>query len=249
LAGLIAASFIDFEHFIIPDSITIGGVAAGLLCSLLVPGLLGQNNGTTRAARSLLGAAFGAGLIYLILRIGKLLFGRQRVPLIGKSKIVFTETALCLPGREIPYEELFYRRSDVITLHAERVELIDRCYWDVQIRLGPEQLQIGDEIFNPEDIPYMEAISAEIILPREAMGLGDVKFMAAIGAFLGWQAVIFSVMLSSVIGSIVGVTLILLGKRQWSSRMPYGPYIALAAVVWIFAGRDWWRELFASGPP
>jgi len=66
--------------------------------------------------------------------------------------------------------------------------------------------------------------------------------MAAIGAFLGWQAVVFSLMVSSIIGSLVGGALVLLGRKDWSSRLPYGPYIALAAVIWIFAGRmivDW----------
>jgi leader peptidase (prepilin peptidase)/N-methyltransferase len=104
-------------------------------------------------------------------------------------------------------------------------------------------LQIGDEKFNPEEVPYMEALSAEIVLPREAMGLGDVKFMGAIGAFLGWQAVIFSLMVSSLIGSLVGVTLIVMRKQAWSSRLPYGPYIALATVVWMFWGSrlvTWW---------
>ena len=89
----------------------------------------------------------------------------------------------------------------------------------------------------------MEAMSAEIVLPREAMGLGDVKFMGAIGAFLGWQAVVFSLMMSSVIGSMVGITLIALRKQAWSSRLPYGPYIALAAALWIFGGKrlvEWW---------
>ena len=84
---------------------------------------------------------------------------------------------------------------------------------------------------------------SEVVLPREAMGLGDVKFMAAIGAFLGWQAVIFSLMVSSMIGSVIGVALIALRKREWSSRLPYGPYIALAAAIWIFGGKrlvQWW---------
>ena len=70
------------------------------------------------------------------------------------------------------------------------------------------------------------------------MGLGDVKFMAAIGAFLGWKAVVFSLILSSFIGGIlVGLPLVLLRKRELSSRLPYGPYIALAAVIWIFEGK------------
>jgi leader peptidase (prepilin peptidase)/N-methyltransferase len=69
--------------------------------------------------------------------------------------------------------------------------------------------------------------------------LGDVKFMAAIGAFLGWPAVLFSLMVSSLIGSIVGVTAVALRRREWSSRMPYGPYLAMAAVLWVLGGRDW----------
>jgi leader peptidase (prepilin peptidase)/N-methyltransferase len=69
--------------------------------------------------------------------------------------------------------------------------------------------------------------------------------MGAIGAFLGWQAAIFSLMLSSMIGAAVGLALIAIRRRQWSSRLPYGPYIALAAVVWMFGGRAIWDALFA----
>src|SRR5215472_7444490 len=97
---------------------------------------------------------------------------------------------------------------------------------------------------DPEQVPHLEAASTEIILPREAMGLGDVKFMAAIGAFLGWKAVIFSLMASSIIGSVVGITLIVMGKREWSSRLPYGPYIALGAAIWIFGGWHLFDKLF-----
>jgi leader peptidase (prepilin peptidase)/N-methyltransferase len=237
IAGFIAATFIDVEHYIIPDEITIGGAVAGIVCSLLLPRLHGQSTATEGVLLGLLGLGIGAGVIYSILRIGKWLFGRQRLRFRDQTRMVFTETTLHLADREIPFEELFYRQSDVVALQASTVELADRCYRDVLIRLSPEALQIGEERFNPAEVPWMEAVSAEVVLPREAMGLGDVKFMAAIGAFLGWQAVIFSLMLSSIIGSIVGITLIVLRRQAWSSRLPYGPYIALAATIWIFCGR------------
>ena len=262
LAGLIVATFIDFEHFIIPDEITKGGMVVGVVVSILFPVLhdkeswlrdfLKGSNGVDvggatwlhSGLQSLLGLGVGAGLIYSILRIGKLLFGRQRIVLPAETKIVFSETSVHLPGGEIPYEELFYRPSDVVTLHARTVELADRCYRDVRVRLTPEKLQIGDDEFNPEEVPHMEADSPEVILPREAMGFGDVKFMAAIGAFLGWESVVFSLMVSSIIGSVVGVALILFRKREWSSRLPYGPYIALAAAIWIFGGKHLFETLF-----
>jgi leader peptidase (prepilin peptidase)/N-methyltransferase len=79
------------------------------------------------------------------------------------------------------------------------------------------------------------------------MGLGDVKFMGAIGAFLGWHAVIFTLVVSSFIGGfLVGIPLVLIGKRGLSSKLPYGPYLAAAAALWVFAGPQlvqWYMNL------
>lgn len=233
LAGMVAATFIDFEHFIIPDEITIGGVVVGVLLSLC-PQLHGQATIWQGLWHGLLGAGVGWLLIYSIVRLGKLMFGRQRLQLPLEAKIVFSETAVHLPDRDIPFEELFYRQSDEIVIQARTLELIDRGYANVTVRLSPKQLRIGDEEFNPETIPHMEAVGSEIVLPREAMGFGDVKFMAAIGAFLGWQATVFSLIVSSFLGSIVGIIGIATKGRERFARIPYGPYIAGAATIWIF---------------
>jgi len=243
LADLLASTFIDFEHFIIPDELSLGGIGAGLVLSVLAPILHGETLRLAALKQSVLGAAIGAGVVYAILRLGKLAFGRQKLSLPPETRVVFSETAVHLPSKEIPYEELFYRKSDTIALHAEKVELVDRCYKNVQLRLSPSTLQLGEDVFNPEQVAHLEAVGTDLVLPREAMGLGDVKFMGAIGAFLGWQAVIFSLMVSSMIGAVVGIVLVLLRKREWSSRLPYGPYIALAATIWLFGGWrlvPWW---------
>jgi leader peptidase (prepilin peptidase)/N-methyltransferase len=55
--------------------------------------------------------------------------------------------------------------------------------------------------------------------------------------------VFFCLAISSLLGSIVGGTAIVLKKRDWSSRIPYGPYIAAGAVVWIFGGSHWLRTI------
>jgi leader peptidase (prepilin peptidase)/N-methyltransferase len=252
IGGLIAATFIDWEHFIIPDEITYGGMAAGFCAACLVPGSHLKFPYFTRMRASgpamidsLMGMAVGGAIVYGILRLGKLLFGRYKVPLPAASRIFFTETAVKLPEQEFAYEELFYRSGDAIRLQARSLELVDRCYLNVPVCLQPERLQIGEDTFDPEQVPYMEAVTDQVVLPREAMGLGDVKFMAGIGAFLGWPGVLFSLALSAMAGSLVGIALIIANKRSWSSRMPYGPYIAVAAVIWVFGGYHWvWRLLF-----
>jgi len=246
LSLLIAATFIDFEHFIIPDEITLGGAAAGFICSAIIPALHGAASLAEGMRASLVGICFGAGLVYFVLRTGKLIFGRQKVAFPADARVQFGEHAVHLPDKDIPYEDIFYRDSDAIRLEARSVELIDRCYKDVSVRLSPHKLLIGEEVLDPETVPHMEVVSSQIVLPREAMGLGDVKFMAVIGAFLGWKAVIFCLMISSMFGALVGVTLIAMRKQAWSSRLPYGPYIAAAAAVWIFGGQElvrWWFHL------
>ena len=258
LSGLIVATFIDFEHLIIPDEITIGGMAAGFVASFFIPALQGANAMNIGLRQSIIGAMAGAGTVYAILRLGKWLFGRQRVKLPVGTKIFFSETAVHLPDREIPYEELFYRQSDVIVLHAQTVELVDRGYRDVRVRLSPSALEIswdemkpGEQPFraNPDEVPCLEAVSTEILLPREAMGLGDVKFMGGIGAFIGWQGVFFTLTVCSMIGAVFGATMVALKKQEWSGRLYFGPFIALAAAIWIFAGQnlvDWYQHLMLS---
>jgi len=245
ISGLIAASFIDLEHYIIPDEITLGGIVVGLACSLFVPQLHASFpsfrpyfDAEAGFASSVAGAGVGALLILACVQLGKLAFGRHTVTLEPNTKILFTETALKLPNEEIPFEEIFFRQTDSIRLQASRLELADCCYTNVAVRLQPKRLQIGGETFDPEQIRCMEAVTESLILPREAMGLGDLKFVAAFGAFLGWPAVLFSFFAGSAIGALVGVILILVKKKERYSQIPFGPFLALGAVAWIFFGRD-----------
>jgi leader peptidase (prepilin peptidase)/N-methyltransferase len=92
-------------------------------------------------------------------------------------------------------------------------------------------------------VACLEVVADGIVLPREVMGPADVTFMGAIGAFLGWPAVLFCLAVSAMLGSVVGGMAIVFKKQDWSSRIPYGPYIALAAVLWIFGGYQWMRAL------
>lgn len=81
---------------------------------------------------------------------------------------------------------------------------------------------------------------------REGMGLGDVKLLAAIGAFLGWHAVLFTVFVSSVVGSVVGLGLMAAKGRDFRLEVPFGPFLSLGAVTYLFFGPpliDWYFGL------
>lgn len=243
LAGLVAATAIDARYFIIPDQITVGGIGAGVVFSFLVPDLHSVASPVTALGRSLLGAALGGGLIYAVIRVGKVLLGRHALDLPPGSRVIFGETSLVLPDRELPYEELLYRRSDCIRLAADRVEMVDRCYRSVVVEVTRERVRVGEEEFAFADVPCLEVATARLILPREVMGQGDVKFMAAIGAFGGWQGVIFSLVAGAMTGAIFGLTLIALRRHARGAPIPFGPFLALGAGIWVFAGPKivrWW---------
>jgi leader peptidase (prepilin peptidase)/N-methyltransferase len=86
-----------------------------------------------------------------------------------------------------------------------------------------------------------------LLRKEEGMGGGDIKLLAWIGAVLGWQAVPFVVLASSVIGSAVGLGLAFQGKAGLKSVIPFGPYLAFAALLYLFGGSDvglWYIGLF-----
>ncbi len=151
LSGLILGTFVDLEHMIIPDRVTLGGIVAGLALSPLVPALHGAAGPMAALRAAAIGVAAGAGGLYAVAVLGRWAFG------------------------------------------------------------------------------------------KEAMGLGDVKLLGAVGAFFGWPAVLFTIVVSSFLGTLAGVGFILAGRKAWGSRIPYGPYLAVAAALWMFGGDHLWQ--------
>lgn len=77
-----------------------------------------------------------------------------------------------------------------------------------------------------------------LLFKKEAMGMGDVKFLAAMCAFLGATSITWILPLSSLIGSVLGLALIFWQRGAWGTRIPYGPFLGLAAILWLFGGAD-----------
>jgi len=107
------------------------------------------------------------------------------------------------------------------------------------LRFRYDSLCAGGEVMALDHLDRITGTLESMVIPREAMGFGDVKFLACIGAFLGWQAVLFTIFSSSIIGCAGGVAGILLARGKARTILPFGPYLALGAALWLFGGREW----------
>lgn len=139
-SALLVVTFIDLDHQIIPDRVTLPGIPLGILCAatVLPVGLF----------NSLLGVMLGGGLLWLMAWLSPYLFG------------------------------------------------------------------------------------------KEGMGGGDIKLLAMVGAFLGWQPVLVTVLVGSSVGAVVGLSMIALKLIRRDQYLPFGPFLALGAVVAMFFFND-----------
>jgi len=157
---MIVGSFIDFDHQLLPDFTTVGGMVLGVVAALIRTLFVEQPSPLDFTASlftlhssllaSLLGLAFGFGLLWLVRFLGSKAFG------------------------------------------------------------------------------------------REAMGMGDVFLLGAVGALFGPVAVLVTLILSSVFGSVVGLSMVALSKTRLGrlTAIPYGPYICLGCIAWMFFGPE-----------
>lgn len=86
-----------------------------------------------------------------------------------------------------------------------------------------------------------------VLRKEEGMGGGDIKLLGWIGAVCGWTSIPFVIMVSSIVGSIVGIIYAWKSKTGLKSVIPFGPYLALAAILWLLGGESlglWYISLF-----
>jgi len=147
---LVVITFIDLDHQIIPDMISLPGIGIGFACSFLIPWVGWLD--------SLLGIVLGGGLLLLI------------------------------------------------------------------------------------------AMGYEYLAKREGMGGGDIKLLAMLGAFMGWKAIFPIVFIASLVGTLIGVPVMLLGKKDTKLALPFGPFLSFAAIIYLLWGDEivtWYLNLFA----
>jgi len=90
-------------------------------------------------------------------------------------------------------------------------------------------------------------IAFEKITGREGMGMGDVKMLAMIGAWMGWKSLLFIVLLASLAGTVIGGAMLFLSRRGAGTRIPFGPFLALGTLFYFFFGGELTRWYFGLG--
>ena len=247
---LIVATFIDFEHFIIPDEISIGGTITGVLASFLVPALMDESSAWRAFLWSLGSAVLGYLLLWLVLEGGKKVFGKKRVRLKEPTPFSWVrqvdDADFVVGDERALWSEYFARETDLMLMRCSEAQVDDRSFSRCILQLHYNLLTIEQETFRLDEVDRLSGVVEEMQIPREAMGRGDLKFIAAIGAFLGWRGVLCSIFAGSLIGSVVGLTSLLFKRQVWSAKIPFGPYLALGALTWMFFGSslvNWYLNL------
>jgi len=93
---------------------------------------------------------------------------------------------------------------------------------------------------------YIVAVVFEKLAGREGMGGGDIKMLAMIGAWAGWRPLPSIILMSSLGGILIGGVSLLLARKEMRSKIPFGPFLSLGTLLWLFFGHDlqlWLSEI------
>ncbi len=110
---------------------------------------------------------------------------------------------------------------------------------------GPRDAALG--VLLGGGLLYATAAGYYLWRREEGLGMGDVKMLAMIGAFLGWQAVLLTLVLASLSGAVIGMAMMALQRGTMKYALPFGTFLALGALVAMLAGQpivDWYLGFY-----
>jgi len=85
---------------------------------------------------------------------------------------------------------------------------------------------------------YLVAWLYFVIKKKEGMGGGDIKLLAMIGAFIGWQGVLYTIFVASAVGTVSGILVMLRQQKGLKLAIPFGPFLSIGAISYIFFGAE-----------
>jgi len=93
---------------------------------------------------------------------------------------------------------------------------------------------------------FLVAWGYQLITQREGMGGGDIKLLAMVGAFVGWKGVLFTIFVASLTGTLAGMALICRRRGDMKLAVPFGPFLAVGAIAYLFIGPELWSWYIAA---
>jgi leader peptidase (prepilin peptidase)/N-methyltransferase len=96
---------------------------------------------------------------------------------------------------------------------------------------------------------WLVAWAYSLITRKDGMGGGDIKLLAMMGTIIGWQGVIFTIFVSSAVGTLVGITVILVQDKNMKFAVPFGPFLSIGAITYVFLGQKiiyWYFNLLGA---
>jgi leader peptidase (prepilin peptidase)/N-methyltransferase len=248
-ALLIAITFIDAEHLIIPTSLTWAGSLVGVVASAVwpqLPDLSGEAGDWMSGVKwSVIGWASGFAGLWLVVELGKKMFGKKAMhfpsPVAWSLKEPENDVdPMCfvIDGESIAWWDIFSRKSDRLMVEAASIRIDGKSVGKGGLIIREREIELSDgTVHTLENMKSLDGTATAVVIPREAMGMGDVHLLAMIGAFFGVAGVLVSVMTSCVLALLAA----LLGRVGFGRVLPYGPFLAMGAVGWMFGTWKLWE--------
>ena len=140
-----------------------------------------------------------------------------------------------MDGERLAWWDIFFRKTDRLIVECSELRLDGEPVEAGTLVIRETGIELPDGRKVPiEEVKSLDGKAARAVIPREAMGMGDVHLMGAIGAFFGWTGVFFSLFAASLFAIVAAM----LGRVGFGVRLPFGPFLILGAFIWIFGG---WR--------
>lgn len=247
-ALLVAITFIDAEHLIIPTSLTWAGTITGLAACALWPQLpvMAGTAGTWTDGlkHGVIGWAAGFAGLWCVVQLGKLAFGRKSLSFDPPAHWCLREPEcddqpLCfvINGEAIPWWDMFSRKSDRLLIDSTEIRVDGRSTGGGTMTIRELEIELPDgTVRQLAGLKSLDGMARSVVIPREAMGAGDIHLMGMIGAFCGFSGVLFSLFAASILAVIAAV----IGRIGFGRQLPFGPFLAMGAGTWLFGGWKLW---------
>lgn len=232
-ALLAAMSTIDLEEKLLPKGVWFVAIPPVLAISWLVPSILGELSPPAALSAAAIGAVVSAAVLYAMVELGKLMFGKLVMTFDPPEKYTLemreNEWIVSSAGEKMLLSEIMLRPTDSMIIQEQSGSTIRIWESEWENPAGSPRSPLAEHSGN----------AVSLTVPREAMGMGDVKFMLLAGAMVGWEGGVFSIFAGALLGTVAGLAAKLV---RGQAEIPFIPFLAAGVVIFMV----WAPEIRAS---